>query len=497
MTSANTGAWKVLAVAVLAAVGGGAGVFALTTARGHGPVATTKSEPRAAQWREHRESRFSLGAPERWRVTADARGRVTVRGESSEQIVIWPFFVAARLDPESARFVARDLAAKTRPDVRWTEAPGPGAGVTRLTGDSGGEKAVAMLVYAGSSVGTAGHLYVTSASSDVFDRSAPTFARILASFEARGAALAQRQAPRFERWTDPAERAFSLEVPSGWSVTGGTSRPSNLLVQGTATATSPDSAITIGMSDAFPVYVEPSDLLAMGGIYEGGTYVDPSGYSSPVRRYAPGARYVTDFLLATQAADARVVRSKDRPDLARRLATYGINTYDAGEVEYRVTRNGVSYTGGALAITERISAGGYVAWHVWRLFLVEARSERYDEGVAALGRLAGSFRIDPGWAARQSELTRRQSGIITQMSSDIGDTLSSGYWNRQAVHDALAERRSRATLEVEDLTDEDGTSYRVESGSSYYWIDPRGTIVGTDTHTLPDVDFRELVGVGA
>ena len=51
-------------------------------------------------------------------------------------------------------------------------------------------------------------------------------------------------------------------------------------------------------------------------------------------------------------------------------------------------------------------------------------------------------------------------------------------------------------MEVEDLTDENGNTFRVDSGSSYYWIDPSGTIVGTDTHTQPDVDFRQLVGVG-
>jgi hypothetical protein len=250
------------------------------------------------------------------------------------------------------------------------------------------------------------------------------------------------------------------------------------------------------MTDLLPLYVEPSRVLEFGGIYEGGTYVDPSGYSSPVRRYAPGAQYVTDYVLPGHVPDVEVVRFQDQPALARQLATYGINSYDVGKLEYRFARNGVPYTGGGLCITERISIGGYAAWHVWRLFLVEAPSERYGEGLAALRRLAGSFQVDPGWAARQAETTRQQSGIITQMSNDIGDTLSRGYWARQQVYDALAERRSRATLEVEELTDENGNTFRVDSGSTYYWIDPSGTIVGTDTHTQPDVDFHELVGVG-
>jgi hypothetical protein len=38
-----------------------------------------------------------------------------------------------------------------------------------------------------------------------------------------------------------------------------------------------------------------------------------------------------------------------------------------------------------------------------------------------------------------------------------------------------------------------GRRTTVESGSNYYWIDQRGAIVGTDTDTRPNIDFRALV----
>ena len=484
MKSIDLGTSKLVAVVALVVVAAGVGTFVL--ARGG----------QGEQWQQHEKSSFSLEAPRSWSI-AETAGRVTIEGESSETVVIWPFFVPGELVEESAQLVALRLASKAVPGVTWTEASTPRPGVLRLAGDSPNARVVAMLLYSGSRAGTAGSLYVTAAPEDEFDRTASTFARLLDSFEARGAPVAERQAPSFESWTDPVEGAFSVKVPSGWSTTGGTQRPSNLLVQATVSTTSADSQITALMTDALPLYVEPSQLLELGGIYEGGTYVDSFGYSSPVRRYAPGAQYVTDYVLPGHVPDVKVVRFQDQPALARQLATYGINSYDVGEIEYRFTRNGVPYTGGGLSITERIDLGVYQAWHVWRLFLVEAPSGRYGEGLAALRRLAGSFQIDPVWAARQSETTRQQSGIITEMNNDIGDTLSRGYWARQQVYDALAERRSRATLEVEDVTDENGNTFRVDSGSSYYWMDPKGTIVGTDTHTQPDVDFRELVGVGS
>jgi len=38
-----------------------------------------------------------------------------------------------------------------------------------------------------------------------------------------------------------------------------------------------------------------------------------------------------------------------------------------------------------------------------------------------------------------------------------------------------------------------GRQIKIESGSEYYWIDHRGTIVGTQTDTRPNLDFRALI----
>jgi hypothetical protein len=59
--------------------------------------------------------------------------------------------------------------------------------------------------------------------------------------------------------------------------------------------------------------------------------------------------------------------------------------------------------------------------------------------------------------------------------------------------DELSRRRENAILGVEDVVDPvTGRELKVESGSNYYWIDHRGDIVGTQTDTRPNLDFREL-----
>ena len=38
-----------------------------------------------------------------------------------------------------------------------------------------------------------------------------------------------------------------------------------------------------------------------------------------------------------------------------------------------------------------------------------------------------------------------------------------------------------------------GESYKVQSGSSYYWINPQGTtIVGTNAPSQPSIDYTEM-----
>lgn len=468
------------AVGLLAAVAAIA-FFVLDADRDAPSADANRDAPSIAGWRTHEGASFSVDVPERWQV-ASANGQVVARGDGT-RLLVWPVFIRESLDSQSAPTVARELAADAMPDAHWGAATAHGDAV-RLVADD----AVAVFTYAAARSGTAGQLAIVSGGFD-----AATVARVLESFEARGEPVTERPAVSRTTWTDPNEGAFSVQAPADWTTTGGTVRPSSLLVQATVRTASPDGEITALMTDALPVYVEPNNVLAFSGIGEGGTYIDPTGYRSPVRSYRPGATYLTEFVLPEHETPVEVTRVENRSDLASQLATYGINSYDAGEVEYRFERNGVAYNGGALAITEKLSLAGFAGWHVWRLFMVEAPTARYAEGIATLRGLAESFRIDEAWAARQAETTRQQSGIITQMSNDIGETLSSGYWARQQVYDALSERRSKATLEVEDVTDEAGNTYRVESGSDYYWIDPRGTIVGTNTHTKPDVDFHELV----
>lgn len=51
----------------------------------------------------------------------------------------------------------------------------------------------------------------------------------------------------FIRYTDPAERGFSVDVPTGWRISGATRRVSAIDVTMMAVAVSPDNAIEVAV----------------------------------------------------------------------------------------------------------------------------------------------------------------------------------------------------------------------------------------------------------
>lgn len=105
-----------------------------------------------------------------------------------------------------------------------------------------------------------------------------------------------------------------------------------------------------------------------------------------------------------------------------------------------------------------------------------------------------TFEINPQWMALQQNITAQTSRVVHETYEEISKISSQSYWHRQAANDEIARRRSNAILGVVDVVDPaSGREYKVESGSNYYWIDPQGRIVGTETYAVPTIDFRELL----
>ncbi len=122
---------------------------------------------------------------------------------------------------------------------------------------------------------------------------------------------------------------------------------------------------------------------------------------------------------------------------------------------------------------------------------VESLEARAQE---ILEHMVQTFAVNPQWAAMQQNITANTSKIVAETQQQVSSLISDSYWRRQGTMDEISRRRSNAILGVEDVADPvTGRELKVESGSNYYWVDQRGTIVGTQTNTVPTLDFRELI----
>ena len=149
------------------------------------------------------------------------------------------------------------------------------------------------------------------------------------------------------------------------------------------------------------------------------------------------------------------------------------------------------------AATFRPAVGMGGAPSIWRLSRLTgymAPAEKEAMAASILNHMGRTFQVNPQWAMGQIQNEGATSQIISQTANQIADMAAKSQRSRDAVDDEISRRRSNAMLGVVDVVDSaTGREIKVESGSNYYWIDQRGTIVGTETDTRPNVDFRALV----
>jgi hypothetical protein len=483
---------------------------AYQTGRGYFDREPADSEQAPKGWVAHKEPMgFSVDLPPGWNVRADrASGRAEFQGSEGEHVIVWPVFIPTAMQKAAASSVLHKLATKLWSDVQWERPQPVGETVVRLRGRSEDRLAVSLLTWVTSPKGSAGYVYAMAAPEARYRQLEETFAKILQSFQATGApAKEQEPSLSYVRWQDPRENAFSLEVPSQWKISGGLFRFASVDVRAAWEVISPEGQIGITGGDAeVPAFTLPTPMLEMTGFREGTWYSPGYGVNMMVRRYIPGTAFAREYVttkVARGCSDLTFTEMRDRPDAVQAInainAQYGglgmSVSLTAGEVAFTCRRGDQVMQGYYFAgtqLTESPGMGG--VWNVEYLFGYLAARDKAEQAQSVLNTIIKSIQLNPQWVAMQQNITANTSQIVSRTNAEISNIISESYWSRQATMDELSRRRSNATLGVEDVVDPaTGREIKVESGSNYYWIDHRGTIVGTDTDTRPNIDFRELI----
>ena len=408
------------------------------------------SVAQAQAWINHRDpAGFEVGVPAGWQVKTDL-GRVNIVGPSLERISIIPIFVPKGLNQLRAKDLLLTLSKRfwsqqqwVKPDNGWTV----GGNAVRSIGQQRRKlQESTVLWWVNTPRGAAGFLYRVAATPTQYVALQPVFAQVLQSFRITQAGRAPvnpatradpLQGLNFRRWTDPNEGAYSLEVPVGWQVQGGTFRPeggTGALAQ--TVITSPDGKVAVRFGDVqVPTsFVVPNATLESLGYGEGSR---PSS-SSMVLHYMTGsefAAYYAQQSLGQACSNLKIAGLGNHPEYIRQLVNSGLSTFaahTAGDARFQCSNARVGYMFSETYAVNYQGTG--TSWAVAKLFGFLAVPEQNALGYAILRRGLTSTRINPAWyggelaqqkrtAAMQQRYAEYSAKLVQQTDEERGKFL--------------------------------------------------------------------------
>ncbi len=475
-------------------------------------------------WVEVRpEPNLSLLLREGW--TADraenGSGAIVFSGAGDARVMVWPLFVARGAKMPPPETILTDFAGKAARDMNWTKPEPFGREGVRMFGRSGDTVAQASLVYSKSDAGLAGYWYLTSAQEDQYTALQPDFAILMSGVRlygpAEGASTAAPVAPKMQYvdWREPNEGAYTAKVPGKWAVRGGIVRPDPMRLLDIMDITSPDGKIYVFSGDPnAAIFKTPTQMEAQLGLVEGMRHG-----GAILMRYIPAATFLPQYIqnrFGQQCASVSVEKVEDQPEYAAQVNAQLAQSTMPGNYQradialayFRCGADAVGFVQMATYITGTEAQYGTEGFGIWQVSAVSgfiAPEAQAGAATETLMTVLSSRVVNPEWQRSNAkmvsqiqqinrETANQLSAQITQRYAASQSTGASGSSTSSSVSDDLSRRWQNNTLDQTDVIDEStGLSYKVESGSNYYWINQQGTaITGTNTPSQPDTDFQQM-----
>ena len=310
----------------------------------------------------------------------------------------------------------------------------------------------------------------------------------------------------YVQFVDPTEHSFEVEVPAGWTVSGGLTRASAIDCRPWVRVTSPDNLISafIGDGKIAPATM-PTPLLTSLGYGPGRSYGGGQVLSYiPARKFAEKYANLT---LKPYTKDLRVIDEANHPDIAQAVnGTVGATRSECASIKLQCTIKNIPAIGFYLAATKASVQANSGMWWVTYIAGEICPADREAAGLSVLAHMMQTFQLDPTWRQQSLQTTAAVSSnyraAANAMSKSItdrywsqqafNDRMNQSYWNRQAVQDHAANNFSDYMRNQQTVADpQTGTQYKVDGNPAQHWIDPGGNITGT-TGASPGAEWRQL-----
>ena len=341
------------------------------------------------------------------------------------------------------------------------------------------------------------------------------------AFQVQNAAPVRPVLPQMTPWVDPTEHAFTVKVPAGWRITGGTHRNSPMDARNYVQAESPDGKVKVFVDDPNVLpHQEPNPLYYSLGWYEGRTVQSPAG-PLMITRFETGARFAQDFTGKRMCGSPQTLSAFDLPDETRRMmsdvagpaARAGVRaTPSAGEFVYRCNdRFGYTY---AVTVIASGAPGGPRDWAVYKLAGYLSDKSEVDVARYVMNAMRVSLTIDPAWQARYEQQIRDTTGALMEISNRLTqesirqaqqslqqniaqvqrrqqqfDQMSQAsmdsFHRQQESQDRIRQRWSDVTLGQIHGCDDLGNCQEISNDYQHYWTRDGRTVVGGPSDGTP------------
>jgi len=149
----------------------------------------------------------------------------------------------------------------------------------------------------------------------------------------------------------------------------------------------------------------------------------------------------------------------------------------------------------------------FTLWQVYSVAGFIAPPARAAEAGQAVIRLLSAREVNRRWSEANRAMVAQIANISQQSQAQISQMIndrfkisqrpssvassSASSSTQSGSSDDLIRQRENAMLDQTDVVDPNTREkFKVISGSNYYWVNPQGTIVGTNAPSQPTTDFQ-------
>lgn len=291
----------------------------------------------------------------------------------------------------------------------------------------------------------------------------------------------------FTKYQDPAEEAFTLDVPKGWRITGGTYRFGALDPRVMVDMASPDGKMDIRLGDYHvPPFATLSRTMMQLGWREGHPYAPRGMAQEVVANYRPGWVFADLYGQGRFSSLCRQLhlKSMKKADPVHKPAPNTTTT--AGEVVYTCDSPSGAQVAYVFAETNLTEMQGTGMWLVTWLYSFIAPQDRANDALKIILHSLGTLEISQQWEYKQLQINAQANGEIMRDFQRNMASIQADYQRRSAASQSQFEAMDRVIRGVDLTTDSvDGKQREVWTGTgSTHWINGLNQVV--DSPSQPD-----------